>query len=64
MLFCRRGSSRAAKEVSYKEEESGEEEEDEEDLIEVDWSQTTPAEDENAHTIEKILDHRIGKKGG
>lgn len=63
-LFSRRGSNRAGKEVSYKEEESGEDEEDEEDLIEVDWSQTVPAEDENAHTIEKILDRRVGKKGG
>lgn len=59
----RRGSNRAAKEVSYKEAESEDEEDDEEDLIKVDWSQSSSKEDENAHTVEKVLDHRTGKKG-
>ncbi|XP_042207777.1 chromodomain-helicase-DNA-binding protein 1-like isoform X5 [Homarus americanus] len=59
----RRGSNRAAKEVSYKEAESEEEEEDEEDMIEVDWSQAVAKEQENAHTIERVLEHRCGKKG-
>lgn len=34
-------------------------------MIEVDWTQTQPKEeDENLQTIEKVLEHRIGKKGG
>lgn len=63
----RRGSNRSGREVSYKEAESEDEEDEDEDMIEVDWSQQQQqqaAEDENAQIIEKILDHRIGKKGG
>lgn len=67
MWWDRRGSNRSGREVSYKEAESEEEEDEDEDMIEVDWSQQQQqqaAEDENAQIIEKILDHRIGKKGG
>ncbi|XP_066973477.1 chromodomain-helicase-DNA-binding protein 1 isoform X4 [Macrobrachium rosenbergii] len=57
----RRGSNRAAKEVSYKEAES-EEEEEEDEMVEVEWTEKKE-EEENVQVIEKILDHRLGKKG-
>jgi chromodomain-helicase-DNA-binding protein 1 len=50
--------------VSYKE-DSDEEKTGSEDLVEVEWNETeTPAEPDNAETIEKILAYRRGKKGG
>ncbi|XP_033342119.2 chromodomain-helicase-DNA-binding protein 1 isoform X3 [Megalopta genalis] len=47
--------------VSYKEE--SEERTDSEDLVEVEEGSTATAEPDNAETIERILGHRIGKKG-
>lgn len=48
--------------VSYKEE--SEEGTDSEDLVEVDETNTASTEPDNAETIERILEQRIGKKGG
>ncbi|XP_055954070.1 chromodomain-helicase-DNA-binding protein 1-like isoform X2 [Argiope bruennichi] len=48
------------KEVSYKEQSA--DETDSEDLIEIEYNDTM-MEEEIAETIEKVLDHRIGKKG-
>jgi hypothetical protein len=50
--------------VSYKE-DSDDDKTGSEDLVEVEWNETeTPAEPDNAETIEKILSYRRGKKGG
>lgn len=46
---------------SYKEQSA--DETDSEDLIEIEYNDTM-MEEEIAETIEKVLDHRIGKKGG
>lgn len=61
----RRAASRrtAAASVSYK--EDSEEKTDSEDLLEVEYSETTePVPEEKCETIERILRHRRGKKGG
>jgi hypothetical protein len=50
--------------VSYKE-DSDEDKTGSEDLVEVEWNEAeTPAEPDNAETIEKIISYRRGKKGG
>lgn len=62
--LCRHANRRTAAAVSYKE-DSDEEKTGSEDLVEVEWNETeTPAEPDNAETIEKILAYRRGKKGG
>ena len=51
--------------VSYKEDSA--EETGSEDLVEVDWNKeaiTAAAETENAETIERIIETRMGRKGG
>lgn len=51
--------------VSYKEDSA--EETGSEDLVEVDWNQEAAAavaETDNAETIEKIIETRMGRKGG
>lgn len=61
----RRAVSRrtAAASVSYK--EDSDEKTDSEDLLEVEYSETTePTPEEKCETIERILGHRRGKKGG
>lgn len=62
----RRAVSRrtAAASVSYK--EDSEEKTDSEDLLEVDYSAEVaePVPEEKCETIERILGHRRGKKGG
>ncbi|PNF16997.1 Chromodomain-helicase-DNA-binding protein 1 [Cryptotermes secundus] len=59
----RHANRRTAAAVSYKE-DSDEEKTGSEDLVEVEWNETeTPAEPDNAETIEKILSYRRGKKG-
>jgi len=50
--------------VSYKE-DSDEDKTGSEDLVEVEWNEAeTPAEADNAETIEKVIAYRRGKKGG
>lgn len=62
--MCRHANRRAAPAVSYKE-DSDDDKTGSEDLVEVEWNETeTPAEPDNAETIEKILSYRRGKKGG
>lgn len=59
----RNANRRAAPAVSYKE-DSDDDKTASEDLVEVEWNETeTPAEPDNAETIEKILSSRRGKKG-
>ncbi|XP_069683280.1 chromodomain-helicase-DNA-binding protein 1 isoform X2 [Periplaneta americana] len=59
----RHANRRSAAAVSYKE-DSDEDKTGSDDLVEVDWNETeTPAEPDNAETIEKILAYRRGKKG-
>lgn len=50
--------------MSYKEEESVSEEESEATEAEDGYTAKVKEEDENTQTIEKIIDHRLGKKGG
>ena len=60
-----RRQARQATSVSYKEDSA--EETGSEDLVEVDWGQEAVAaavESENAETIERIIDTRMGRKGG
>ena len=57
----RQVTRRTGASVSYK--EDSEERTDSEDLIEQDETET-PAEPDNAETIERILGQRRGKKGG
>ena len=47
---------------SYREESDDVTESD--DLIEVDYSQVVETVDNNAETIEKVINHRVAKKGG
>ena len=53
---------RGAKVISYKEDESEDEEMSEEDNEARDEKPEEP--EEQVETIERIMDHRIGKKGG
>lgn len=49
--------------MSYKEQSA--EETGSEDLVEVDWSQdTSAAAEDNAETIERVIETRIGRRGG
>lgn len=62
--MCRHANRRAAATVSYKE-DSDEDKTGSDDLVEVEWNEAdTPAEPDNAETIEKLLSYRRGKKGG
>ncbi|XP_021925185.1 chromodomain-helicase-DNA-binding protein 1 isoform X3 [Zootermopsis nevadensis] len=59
----RHANRRAAATVSYKE-DSDEDKTGSDDLVEVEWNEAdTPAEPDNAETIEKLLSYRRGKKG-
>lgn len=63
--FFRPATRRQGASVSYKEDSA--EETGSEDLVEVDWGQEAVAaavESENAETIERIIDTRMGRKGG
>ena len=65
MEFFRPATRGKGKSVSYKEDSA--EETGSEDLVEVDWSQeapSAPAETDNAETIERIIEARLGRKGG
>lgn len=64
-IFCRPSTRRQGASVSYK--ENSAEETGSEDLVEVEWGQEAVAaavESENAETIERIIDTRMGRKGG
>lgn len=56
----RQGTRRAAKAVSYKEQSA--EETGSDDLVEVEYDEQA-VEASNAETVEKVIDHRVGKKG-
>jgi len=60
----RASTRRGGASVSYKEDSA--DETGSEDLVEVDWEAevAVPQEPDNAETIEKILDSRMGRKGG
>jgi hypothetical protein len=63
--FFRPSTRRQGASVSYK--ENSAEETGSEDLVEVEWGQEAVAaavESENAETIERIIDTRMGRKGG
>lgn len=65
MFFFRPSTRRQGASVSYK--ENSAEETGSEDLVEVEWGQEAVAaavESENAETIERIIDTRMGRKGG
>jgi hypothetical protein len=62
LLFRRGATKRGGAQVSYK--EASDDGTGSEDLVEVDWSTYEPPETDNSETIEKIIAHRIGKKGG
>ncbi|XP_077514180.1 chromodomain-helicase-DNA-binding protein 1 isoform X3 [Amblyomma americanum] len=58
----RQGTRRAAKAVSYKEQSA--EETGSDDLVEVEYDeQAAAAETSNSETVERVIDHRVGKKG-
>lgn len=64
-VFFRPSTRRQGASVSYK--ENSAEETGSEDLVEVEWGQEAVAaavESENAETIERIIDTRMGRKGG
>lgn len=58
----RQGTRRTAKAVSYKEQSA--EETGSDDLVEVEYDeQAAAAEASNSETVERVIDHRVGKKG-
>lgn len=58
----RQGTRRAAKTVSYKEQSA--EETGSDDLVEIEYDeQAAAAEASNSETVERVIDHRVGKKG-
>lgn len=61
-MIIRQVTRRTGTAVSYKEE--SEEGTDSDDLVEVEESNAVSTETDNAETIERILDQRIGKKEG